>query len=102
MNYGVGHRFDAALAWLWLRRRPAARAPIEPLSLGTSLSHRYGPKKKRKFFSQLWNFSSGKDMSGFISLLEPLKNTRFFKKYNLKLEQVKIWLNQYLVSCFRF
>ena len=34
MSCGVGHRrgSDLALLWLWLCRRPAAAAPIRPLT----------------------------------------------------------------------
>ena len=45
MSCGVGHRYSSDLALLWLWCRPAAVAPIGPPSLGTSICHRYGPKK---------------------------------------------------------
>ena len=36
------------LMYLWLWCRPAAAAPIQPPSLGTSICHKRGPKKKKK------------------------------------------------------
>ena len=32
MSCGVGRRRSSDLAWLWLSRRPAAEAPIQPLA----------------------------------------------------------------------
>ena len=48
MSYGVGCRLSSDPELLWLWRRLAAVAPIRPPSLGTSICHRYGPKKLKK------------------------------------------------------
>ena len=53
MSCGVGHRRGSDLARLWLWRRPAAAAPIQPPSLGTSICHKRGPKKKKKNYTVL-------------------------------------------------
>ena len=51
VSYGVGHRCALDLALLWLRRRPAATAPIRPLTweppnaTGLTLKR---PKQKQK------------------------------------------------------
>ena len=48
VSCGVGHRCssDPTLLWLWCS--PAATAPIQPLTLGTSMCLRCGPKKNKK------------------------------------------------------
>ena len=48
MSCGVGLRCSPDPVLLGLRCRPAAVAPIRPLSLGTSICRGLGPKKKRK------------------------------------------------------
>ena len=42
---GRGHGLDPMLLWLWCR--PAAVALMRPPSLGTSMCHGCGPKKKK-------------------------------------------------------
>ena len=48
MNCGVGHSrgLDPVLLWLWCGS--AAVALIQPPSLGISICHTCGPKKKKK------------------------------------------------------
>ena len=48
MSCGVGHRYGLDLALLWLWRRQAAIALIQPPSLGTSTCRECGPKKQKK------------------------------------------------------
>ena len=55
MSCGVGLRCgsDPALQWLWCR--PAIVPPIGPPSLGTSICHRFSPKKQNKTKKQKKN-----------------------------------------------
>ena len=46
MSCGVDHSRNLNLALLWLLCRLAAAAPIQPLSLGTSICLRCGPKRQ--------------------------------------------------------
>ena len=48
MSFSVGHRFGSDLAWLWLWRRLAVAAPIQPLVSELPYAHRCGPKRKKK------------------------------------------------------
>ena len=48
MNRGVSCRHSSDLALLWLWHRLAAAAPIQPLSLGTSICPGCGPKIEKK------------------------------------------------------
>ena len=48
VSCGVGRRRDLDLTLPWLWCRPAAMALIPPPSLGTSICHKYGPKKAKK------------------------------------------------------
>ena len=47
MSCGVGRRCGSDPALLWLLSRPTDTAPVEPSSLGTSISHRYSPQKQK-------------------------------------------------------
>ena len=46
MTCGVGRRCGSDLVLLWLWYRPAVVAPIQPL--GSSICHRFSPKRGRK------------------------------------------------------
>ena len=48
VSCGVGHRHGSDLALLWLWRRLAATALIQPPSLGTSICHTCSPKTTKK------------------------------------------------------
>ena len=47
-EHSVVHRRSLDLAWLWLWHRPAAVAPVQPPSLGTSICCGCSPKKTKK------------------------------------------------------
>ena len=53
VSCGVDHRYslDPVLLWLW--HRPVAVAPIQPPSLGSSISYRCGPEKKKKNLNEI-------------------------------------------------
>ena len=54
VSCGVGHRCGSDLALLWLKCRPAATAPIQPLAwetpyaVGVALGKKKKKKKKKK------------------------------------------------------
>ena len=48
VSFGVGRRQGSDPAFLWLRHRPVATALTRPLSLGTSIWCRCGPRKDKK------------------------------------------------------
>ena len=48
MSCGVGRRRSSDLVWLWLCRRSAAAAPIEPLAWEPSYAISAAPKIERK------------------------------------------------------
>ena len=48
INCGAGHICGSDLVLLWLWHRAVAIAPDSTPSLGTSICHKSGPKKKKK------------------------------------------------------
>ena len=83
MSYGVGHRFSSDLALLWLWRRPAAAAPIGPLSweppyaLGAALEKTKRQKKKKML-------SCGTSSHGWQMGLIPQGNLENLAEYTLQ------------------
>ena len=55
MSCGIGHRKDSHLALLWLWHRPAASADSTS-SLGNSICHKCGRKKKKKPEKNGWSW----------------------------------------------
>ena len=78
MSCGVGLRHSSDLVLLCLWRRPAARAPIQPLTLETSMCHGYGPKKtKNKQTNKTrgnQHYRSSDVLHGIVHSLRPLLN----------------------------
>ena len=58
MNCGVGRRHGSDLTLLWLWRRPAAAAPIQPLAWELSYATDTARKKKKSVINNL-SWSSG-------------------------------------------
>ena len=48
MSCGVGHRHGSDLTLMWLWRRPAAAAPVQPLAREPPYGHKKTKKKKEK------------------------------------------------------
>ena len=59
MSCGAGHRrgLDPTLLWLW--RRPAATAPIRPLSWDLHMPRERPQKRQKKKKSEGWEFPGG-------------------------------------------
>ena len=48
MSWGIGPRYSSDLVWLWLWRRPAAAAPIQPVAWEPPYATGAALKRKKK------------------------------------------------------